>query len=282
MKHHCRQCAGIFCDDCCPMMIIPSINDSSNKNSNEERICLGCQRGDTPYNFIPIIKLQLENENNYENNKIISKINNKLNINNFNKINDNIQVEMLSLQRGEIFIDDGLDHSIALPISGYFHFINKSNQFCAIKLLLNGSNIKFEIPRPSYIAIPPNGSVSTLFNPNYDILDLYLLNNNENTIIEYESLNFDSRIKGSNINNRSKCAKIDLFQNLSVYSINSKNKNVIIKYKDNSYVTPRNGNSITRVGLLGKLQGRNFTRNKIDYSTNINEIAIRLNLTCNL
>lgn len=39
-----------------------------------------------------------------------------------------------------------------LPVSGYFEIHNKSNQVFCIKVLMQGVDVKFEIPRPSYKA----------------------------------------------------------------------------------------------------------------------------------
>ncbi len=47
------------------------------------------------------------------------------------------------------------------PDSGYFELINKSSTFCCVKVLLAGGHKKFEIPRPSYFAIPPGDAVSS-------------------------------------------------------------------------------------------------------------------------
>ena len=48
LKHHCRSCGGVFCDDCCPSSppnafersIIPKAMNIT--SSDQVRLCLGC------------------------------------------------------------------------------------------------------------------------------------------------------------------------------------------------------------------------------------------------
>lgn len=55
----------------------------------------------------------------------------------------------LKLVRGSRFGEDGMPRMTmaAIPISGYFEFRNKTNVFCAIKILLPGGDPIWEIPR---------------------------------------------------------------------------------------------------------------------------------------
>lgn len=41
-------------------------------------------------------------------------------------------------------------------------------------------------------------------------------------------------------------------------------------------VQPRHGGSVTRVGLLGRLQGKRFGDDVLDYSTNVETIDTRI------
>lgn len=72
----------------------------------------------------------------------------------------------LKLSRGSKYGEDGrLVSSVnPIPVSGYLEFINKSDQMCAMKVLLPGGTEVFEIPRPSYMAVPPG----KLYTPNHD------------------------------------------------------------------------------------------------------------------
>ena len=55
-KHHCRQCGGVFCNECCPKpnntidtnkKKSNKINTTSKTNVNERR-CFGCLHDETP------------------------------------------------------------------------------------------------------------------------------------------------------------------------------------------------------------------------------------------
>lgn len=52
------------------------------------------------------------------------------------------------LSRDRLFNDESPKGSP--PISGYFELCNKSSEIMCIKLLFPKSNLKFEVPRPSY------------------------------------------------------------------------------------------------------------------------------------
>lgn len=54
-KHHCRSCAGVFCDDCAPSVVLASsfehglLPQSLNIPEGQPvRICQGCRRGECP------------------------------------------------------------------------------------------------------------------------------------------------------------------------------------------------------------------------------------------
>jgi hypothetical protein len=54
----------------------------------------------------------------------------------------------------------------------------------------------------------------------------------------------------------------------------SKDRNILLKYKGGSNVLPRKGDSINRVGIIGKMQGRRASEHKIDYSTNVDDLNL--------
>ena len=68
----------------------------------------------------------------------------------------------LVLMRGSKYGEDGasIDAALvaALPTQGYFEFVNKSSQFCALKLLKVGGDRLWEIARPSYTGEKRNKS----------------------------------------------------------------------------------------------------------------------------
>jgi hypothetical protein len=90
---------------------------------------------------------------------------------------------------------------------------------------------------------------------------------------------FDTRAPGANPDRISLCARIDQFQCLQVYHLPSVGKNVLVKYKGVGLVEPRSGNTMDRVGWMGRLQGRRFAEGKLDYETNIDTLSIGYTLT---
>lgn len=69
-KHHCRQCGGVFCDNCCPKPKVDKTNKQCSKINNEksgkgklenatnikvERVCFGCLHCETPSASIQLL-----------------------------------------------------------------------------------------------------------------------------------------------------------------------------------------------------------------------------------
>jgi hypothetical protein len=61
---------------------------------------------------------------------------------------------LVRLVRGSAYGEDGGPRLTkkAPPLSGYFEIFNKSREFFCIKVLIDGGDQKFEVPRPSYVA----------------------------------------------------------------------------------------------------------------------------------
>lgn len=66
-KHHCRSCAGVFCDNCSPhvektafnLSLLPATADTTNNDTI--RLCLGCKFGECPsQGFKKLICSQLQ------------------------------------------------------------------------------------------------------------------------------------------------------------------------------------------------------------------------------
>jgi hypothetical protein len=91
----------------------------------------------------------------------------------------------------------------------------------------------------------------------------------------------------------SPAAAVGNFTRALLVRIPCKDKNVLLKYKVSpraypplssslmldqglGLVQPRHGGSVTRVGLLGRLQGKRFADDVLDYSTNIETIDTRI------
>jgi hypothetical protein len=101
-------------------------------------------------------------------------------------------------------------------------------------------------------------------------MEIIILYNNPCPPPEGAPVVLDAQTPGASASSISACAKVDLFQHVAYYTTKCSHQNVIVKYKGHGGIHPRKGDSIQRVGLLGKLQGVRFARDKIDYSTNIN------------
>lgn len=287
-KHHCRSCAGVYCDDCCPL---------TESDDRDNRICLGCRRGENPSESIQnYIRSQLEAEGNTKDANLLEKLQNKA----LAKVNETFKVPVsdwvhapIKLYRGSAYPDDAkVNKDKPLPSSGYFEFVNKSRVFCCIKLLATKCRTKFEVPRPSYLAgqskdlkfeiyyyfwsplVPPNGSIYGHLDPDEDGYELFLLYDNPNPIPESQMVHFDTTGYGASPVRISKCALVSEFTKFTVFKILTKDKNVFLKYKGDTVVLPRKGDSFGRVGLIGKLQGKRFSTDIVDYSTNISTLQI--------
>jgi hypothetical protein len=168
IKHHCRSCAGVFCDTCCQnvdlneyyLSIIPPSVDTT--IIEKLRLCEGCKHGESPGQLMKDrIKIDLDEliGKSTENNSI-SKIQQMIT----SKVNESIgirpdsllpQSKRLTLAYGSFYGEDGKTRKNTnrpIAVSGYFEIFNKSNEIFCIKIIIAGGNTKFEIPRPSYFA----------------------------------------------------------------------------------------------------------------------------------
>ena len=164
-KHHCRLCAGVYCDSCCEFTDddIPAKAAASSVSDETApvRVCDGCKRGETPGNQIKdAIRCKLETVQEKATDasrSSLESIQDKVKV----KLSENLGIKQskhptslsVHLSRGKAYENDNdKDSDADLPTSGYFELLNKSSEVCCIKLLLSGGNKLFEIPRPSYIA----------------------------------------------------------------------------------------------------------------------------------
>jgi hypothetical protein len=158
------------------------------------------------------------------------------------------------------------------PTSGYFEFMNKSTEFVCVKVLLPGGNRKFEVPRPSYFAVPPNHSVCADYEPSTDGLELAILYKNPHPLDS--RLIYETRAPGATMERISACARVDNFQCVAYYTMNSERKNTLLKYKGDGHVMPRVGNAVGRIGVFNRLRGRRAGSSGIDYDTNTDKILL--------
>ena len=291
-KHHCRSCAGVFCDDCLEII-------DTKKDELVNKQCNGCRKGeiigDNMKNVIrKVLEKELSDPPSSKDVKATSLLDTSFILNGKNFISSPAAIN-LTLERGSCYNEYGAEHQSkhnrakkGIPISGYFELLNKSDKFIAVKLLYSGGNLKFESTKPSYFVIPPNHLMNTFFDPsNKNGLELILLTSNPNpTPPADKRVVYDTRSAGVLPELISPCAKISEFRNIIFHRIPSCAKNVLLKYKideisgEDGTLVPRSGNSISRVGLFNRLQGKRFTADKLDYSTNIQSIEVLKRYSC--
>eukprot|EP01038_Epipyxis_sp_PR26KG_P005016 gene5016-7003_t len=243
-KHNCMVCGGVFCHNCCPFIksslnpityalnvcmsdcvdgddnkennkSSPIATSSSNKSNPISRCCHGCNIGNIPGVHI---KEMIER-------KLVS-------INFQSNQSTSIPVENIPLKLIESSTKDDI---VDVTTNGYFELINKSKAPCCVKLVYPNkhSNPLWEVPRPSYIILPPHSTITTPLKSSCSYLELYVL--------------VDSGF-WMNV--------IELYENCVCYRIQLKNsKNVLLKHKGNGKVETRKCNSILhKTGLLQKIK----------------------------
>ena len=171
---------------------------------------------------------------------------------------------------------------------------NKSPVFFCIKVLYAGCDVKFEVPRPSYIAVPPGGTVHALFDDDggggddgdndddKSALQIMILFDNpkeekavkkkKDKPIVYETKRHVDTDKISS------CAKVSMFRSVVVYTVSTKERNVVLKYKGKGLLEPRKGNKLSETGLIGALLGKKLSSG-IDLSTNVTSLSSAFRLS---
>jgi hypothetical protein len=261
-RHHCRNCGGIFCDDC-------TVTGVELNGAKVDRGCKGCIRGETPGENV---RVAIE--------KSLSIFD--------TRGNRKVTITNVPLKYGSPFEDSssapsspkaGSGKEITTkpdaPTSGYFEFANKLGLFCCVKLMSGGDggdvSTLWEVARPSYTAVPPNGVVHGKFDPAIPFIELIVLMGNPNapeTDALYDTVQHANRI--------SKCAAVSNFRRYLVFRIESAGKNVMLKYKGDTVLEPRLGNSVGRVGIFGKLGMKDESKDTLNFDTNVAPSAIRL------
>lgn len=180
----------------------------------------------------------------------------------------------IKLHRGSFYGENGLTRkagvSRAAAMSGYFELYNKSSEVVALKLMRFTDNALFEMPRPSYISVPPGDAVYAFFDPAIvTTLHLLVLCDNPHPMPAEGAILYDTRAHGAQPERISPCARVSEHRKASVYRLDCRDCNVVLKYKGAGVVLPREGNSVRRVGLMGRLQNRRFASNLLDLTSNI-------------
>ena len=240
------------------------------------RICDGCKRGETPGEDIRnAIRKQLETQLSRLEKKDRKKVakNREVGRSQFEdsldlasmslavKVADSVGAQTfvdstclpVRLTRGAPYDenDNGPDEAPppppfeSCPSSGYLQVTNKSPVFFCIKVLYAGGEVKFEVPRPSYIAVPPGGTVHAFFDGDGDgegdgdndddkaALQIMILFDNpkeekglkkkkDKPIVYKTNRHVDT-------DKISSCARVSMFRSASVFEVSTKDKNVVLK-----------------------------------------------------
>lgn len=263
-RHHCRNCGGIFCDEC-------TVTGAEIAGAKVDRGCKGCIRGETPGENV---RVAIE--------KSLSIFD--------TRGNRKVTAYHMPLAYGSPYEENSTPSSprspgsgkssaslpAEAPTSGYFEFANKMGIFCCVKVVCGGDgedvSTLWEVARPSYTAVPPNGFVNGRFDPALPFFDLIILTGNPFTP-EHDTL-YDTTQHAGRI---SKCAMVTNFRQYMVFRIECTGKNVMVKYKGEGMVEPRLGTSVARVGIFGKLGMKSEEGKEVlKFDTNVAQSAIRL------
>ena len=156
------------------------------------------------------------------------------------------------------------------PLAGYFELTNKSRKVVAVKLLVKGGNPLFEAARPSYTAVAPGESVNGHFSSAQEGLELIVLTGNPHAL--GSPLSIDTRKPNAHVDRISDAAKIPQFKEFNMFRMTCTKANCLLKVKDGGIVEARVGDSVGRIGIFAKLQGKRWRKGELDYNTNISAV----------
>ena len=190
-----------------------------------DRCCKGCLRGETPSDKIRSdVEHRLQNVDVRQSRRVTSR---------------NVGLSYVSLEEATT--------KTKRPKKGYFEFINKTSSFVSIKLIcgVDGTDLAtyWEIPRPSYRAIPTDGVVQGEFDYTTPLIEVIVLTGNSYGPVDGESIIYDTS-SGSVV---SECAKVANFKRFTAYRILSTDKNVVLKFKTTEVgykLEPRRGSGL--------------------------------------
>eukprot|EP00598_Pedospumella_elongata_P001530 CAMPEP_0184979828 /NCGR_PEP_ID=MMETSP1098-20130426/9940_1 /TAXON_ID=89044 /ORGANISM="Spumella elongata, Strain CCAP 955/1" /LENGTH=319 /DNA_ID=CAMNT_0027503161 /DNA_START=63 /DNA_END=1022 /DNA_ORIENTATION=+ len=257
-RHHCRNCGGIYCDEC-------SLSNAEIRGVKVDRGCKGCIRGETPGDNVRIAVEKSLSLFDTRGNRKVTCANVAL-----------VAGSPFEAAPGSPKKDDSAP-KLEAPTSGYFELANKLNLFCCVKVFYggDGSDVStlWEIARPSYTAIPPNGLVSGRFDASQPFIEIVLLLGNPHPTESGEIVH-DTQV----LKKVSKCAAVENFRRYMVFRVESAGHNVLLKFKGDTLLEPRLGTSVGRVGIFGKLGLKNAEEPKdvINFDTNVPASSIRL------
>ena len=70
----------------------------------------------------------------------------------------------------------------------------------------------------------------------------------------------------------SDAAKIPQFKEFNMFRMTCTKANCLLKVKDGGIVEARVGDSVGRIGIFAKLQGKRWRKGELDYNTNISAV----------
>lgn len=175
-KHHCRKCGGVYCENCL-------IYNLTLENREYEKCCCGCALGNSPGE------------------KIIEGVRPR-----FSTLRQSPMFAPPTLLPLEFLTPGSSRHSSSVISAGVlmdvdnspsdcvFQFVNKDKSHCAIKLMTfydpstvssdgdtkrhsNVLNTCWEIPRPLYTLLPPEGTLTTRIPTTQSVVELCILLN---------------------------------------------------------------------------------------------------------
>jgi Zn finger protein HypA/HybF involved in hydrogenase expression len=274
-RHHCRNCGGIYCDEC-------TLTGVEVGGTKVDRGCKGCVRGETPGENVRIaIEKGLSIFDTRANRKVTAHHIPLTYGSPFEEGSASSSPRTVSPRkdgssppRSELSSKFSVTSQDA-PNSGYFEFANKMGLFCCVKVVCGGDggdvSTLWEVSRPSYTAVPPNAVINGRFDPELPFFDLIVLMGNPFTP-EGEAV-YDTTESAGKI---SKCAAVANFRRYMIFRVECTGKNAMLKYKGESLLEPRLGNSVGRIGIFGKLGMKNEDKETLNFDTNIAPSAIRL------
>jgi hypothetical protein len=160
--------------------------------------------------------------------------------------------------------------NVAPPTENYFEIMNKSDEFCCVKLVKGGSYHFVESMLPSFVGLQPDSSLSTTLDPSIESIDLYILNRNRVLPIPDQIIPEDVFDSPDDIPDY---GRTSLFEHVSVYHVpNVATKNVLLKFKGGSKgaVKLRDGKVIQK--KFSFLASPQDNESGIDRETNAQEI----------
>lgn len=271
-RHHCRNCGGVFCDEC-------TMKDVELEGNKLDRCCKGCLRHETPGENVRVAIEKSLSIFDTRGKRKVTAYNIALNYGSaFEETTSSSPRKEPSSPRKESSSprkDSAASGRPDAPTSGYFELVNKLGLFCCIKIVTGGDggdvSTLWEVARPSYKAVPPNGVVHGYFDPSLPFIDVLILMGNphspEHDTI-YDSVNNPGKV--------SKCAMVENFRRYLAFRVESSGRNVMLKFKGETFLEPRVGNSVGRVGILGKLGMKGEDSKDLNFETNVTSSAIRL------